>query len=143
MSELRSIVDRHYEGFNRHDLDLAVLMLTDDIESTLPGAPTMKGIEPFKQYVNVFLTAAPDAHIAGRRYLESGDTIVVEGAFSGTHTGPLMTPMGVVPPSGRHFEFMFCDIFQARGGKAYNHRVYFDQADFMMQLGLMPAPAVA
>ena len=143
MSELRAIVDRHYEGINRHDLDSAVSMFTDDVESTFPGAPTMKGVEPFRQYVAVFLTAAPDAHIAAHRYLESGDTVVVEGAFSGTHTGPLMTPMGEVPPTGRHFEFTFCDILQARGGKAYNHRVYFDQADFMMQLGLMPAPAVA
>jgi ketosteroid isomerase-like protein len=143
MSELRTIVDRHYEGINRHDLGMAVSMLTDDVESILPGAPPMKGVEPFKQYVSVFQTAAPDAHIVGHRYVESGDTIVVEGVYSGTHTGPLMTPMGEIPPTGRHFEFTFCDILQARGGKAFSHRVYFDQADFMMQLGLMPAPASA
>jgi predicted ester cyclase len=100
----------------------------------------MKGVEPFRQYVQVFFTAAPGAHIAGNRYLESGDTIVVEGAFSGDHTGPLMTPMGEIPPTGRHFDFTFCDIFQVREGKAYNHRLYFDQAEFMTQLGLMPAP---
>ena len=143
MSELRSIVDRHYEGINRHDLDMATSMLADDVESTLPGGPPLKGIAAFKGYVNVFFTAAPDAHIEGKRYLESGDTIVVEGVYSGTHTGPLMTPAGQVPPTGRHFAFTFCDILQVRGGKGYNHRVYFDQADFLTQLGLMPAPAGA
>lgn len=143
MSDLRTIVDRHYEGINQHDLDMAVSMMTDDVESILPGAPPMKGVEPFKQYVSVFQTAAPDAHIVGHRYLESGDTIVVEGSYSGTHTGPLMTPMGEIPPTGRHFDFTFCDILQARDGKACSHRVYFDQAEFMSQLGLMPVPASA
>jgi ketosteroid isomerase-like protein len=140
MSELRTVVDSLYQAINRHDVDAAASMFADDIESTYPGAPPMKGVEPFRQYVGVFLTAAPDAHIVGHRYLESGDTIVVEGAFGGTHTGALVTPMGEVPPTGRRFEFTFCDIFQVRGGKAYNHRLYFDQAEFMTQLGLMPAP---
>ena len=143
MSDLRSIVDRHYEGINRHDLDMVVSMLADDVESILPGAPPMNGPEAFKQYVSVFQTAAPDAHIVGHRYFESGDTIVVEGTYSGTHTGPLMTPNGEIPPTGRHFEFTFADVLQARGGKVVNHRVYFDQVGFLMQLGLMPAPAGA
>ena len=140
MSDLRTVVDSLYGSINRHDIDAAATMFTDDIESTYPGAPPMKGVEAFKQYAGVFLTAAPDAHITGNRYLESGDTIVVEGAFSGTHTGPLMTPMGEIPPTGRRFDFTFCDIFQVREGKAHNHRLYFDQAEFMTQLGLMPAP---
>lgn len=141
MSELRSIVDRHYEGINRHDLDMTVSMLADDVESILPGAPPLKGTESFKGYVRVFQTAAPDAHIEGHRYLESGDTIVVEGSYSGTHTGPLMTPTTEIPPTGRHFEFTFCDILQVKDGKVFSHRVYFDQVDFLTQLGLMPAPA--
>ena len=141
MSERRTIVDRHYDGINRHDIGLAVAVLADDVESILPGAPPMKGIEPFNRYVNVFMTAAPDAHIEGNRYYESGDTIVVEGVYSGTHTGPLWTPNGEVPPTGRHFEFPFCDILQARGGKVVSHRVYFDQVVFLAQLGLIPAPA--
>jgi ketosteroid isomerase-like protein len=141
MSDLRAIVDRQYEGINRHDLDMAVHGMADDVESILPGAPPMKGTEPFRQYVNVFLTAAPDAHIVGNRYFESGDTIVVEGVYSGTHTGPLWTPGGEIPPTGRHFEFAYCDVLETRGGKVSSHRVYYDQVEFLTQLGLMPNPA--
>jgi len=137
------MVDRHYEGVNRHDLDIMASVLADDVESILPGAPPMTGIEPFKQYVRVFQTAAPDAHIEGHRYFEAGDTIVVEGSYSGTHTGPLWTPSGEIPPTGRHFEFLFCDLLQASGGKVSSHRIYFDQADFLTQLGLIPGPAGA
>jgi steroid delta-isomerase-like uncharacterized protein len=143
MSELRSLVDRHYEGINRHDLEMAVAVLSDEVESILPGGPPMNGVEPFKGYVRVFWTAAPDAHIEGHRYFESGDTIVVEGTYSGTHTGPLMTPAGEIPATGRHFAFTFCDVLQARDGKVSSHRVYFDQVDFLSQLGLMPGPPPA
>ena len=141
MSDLRTIVDRHYEGINQHDLDMVVSTLADDVESILPGAPPLKGKEPFKAYVSVFQTAAPDTHIEGHRDLGSGDTIVVEGSYSGTQTGPLMTPGGEIPPTGRHFDFTFCDVLQAKDGKVFSHRVYFDQVDFLTQLGLMPAPS--
>ena len=138
MSDLRAIADRHYESVNSHDLEKVTAVLADDIESILPGAPPMRGPEAFRQYVSVFETAAPDNHMEGRRYFEAGDTIVVEGLYSGTHTGPLMTPTGEIPPTGRHFEFPYVDILQARDGKVVSHRVYFDQVAFLAQLGLMP-----
>jgi len=49
-----------------------------------------------------------------------------------------MTPTGEIPPTGRHFEFPYVDILQARDGKVVSHRVYFDQVAFLAQLGLMP-----
>ncbi len=140
VSELREIVERHYEGVNAHDADMAVSVLADDAESILPGAPPMKGRDAFKEYVKVFWTAAPDAYINGQRYFESGDTIIVEGVYGGTHTGPFWTPMATIPPTGRHFEFPYCDMLQAKDGKVVSHRVYFDQVDFLTQLGLMPGP---
>jgi hypothetical protein len=35
------------------------------------------------------------------------------------------------------------DIFQARDGKFVSHRIYWDNATFLAQLGLMPEPAPA
>ncbi|HEY5858431.1 MAG TPA: ester cyclase [Aldersonia sp.] len=57
---------------------------------------------------------------------EVGDTIIVEGVYSGTHNGPLVTPDGTVPPTGRTFEFSYADILQAREGKFVSHRIYWD-----------------
>ena len=39
--------------------------------------------------------AVPDATIRARRTFESGDTIITEGSYSGTHTGDLVGPSPV------------------------------------------------
>jgi hypothetical protein len=88
-----------------------------------------------------FRTAAPDNRIQARCTWEAGDTIIVEGVYTGTHTGPLAGPAGVIPATGRSFTLPYVDIFQAREGRFTSHRIYWDNAMFMAQLGLMPAPA--
>ena len=38
------------------------------------------------------------------RFFSIGDVVVVELAFRGTHKGPLSTPMGVLPPTGKRMD---------------------------------------
>lgn len=50
----------------------------------------------------------------------------------------LHTPNGDVPPSGRPVEFRWAAAYEVRDEVlAYEH-LYFDQVDFLTQLGLMP-----
>jgi ketosteroid isomerase-like protein len=63
-----------------------------------------------------------------------------EGIFSGTHTGPLATPAGDVPPTGKPLRLAFADVFVIRDGLIVEHHIYYDQVAFLTQLGLMPAP---
>ena len=90
---------------------------------------------------DVIVRAFPDASIRVVSTVEAGDTIVTEGVYGGTHTGPLDSPQGTVPPTGRAIDLPFVDIFRVRDGKAVVHHLYFDQLTFMAQLGLMPQPA--
>jgi ketosteroid isomerase-like protein len=66
---------------------------------------------------------------------------MTEGVYSGTHTGVLATPQGDLLPTGRKLELRFRDVFQVKAGKAVAHRLYFDNVEFLTQLGLMPQPA--
>jgi predicted ester cyclase len=77
------------------------------------------------------------------RVFEIGDTAIAEGNFVGTHTGPLATPNGAVPATGRRMDLPFSDFFEVKDGKVISHRVYFDQMALMAQLGLLPEPAAA
>jgi steroid delta-isomerase-like uncharacterized protein len=101
----------------------------------------LHGIEAFRQMGEAFATAAPDNHLEARHTWEDGDTVIVEGVYTGTHTGPLAGPGGVIPATGRSFSLPYVDIFQAVDGKFVSHRIYWDNATFLAQLGLMPAPA--
>lgn len=136
MSELTDIVNQHYEGINTGDLDLAMKCLASNVATLTPdGAST--GLASFRELAQAFLTAAPDGKIIVKRIIESDDTVVVEGEYSGTHTGPLASPDGVVAATGRSFSFVFADIFTVSNGKVVTHNVYWDNMSFMGQLGLL------
>ena len=136
MSELSDLIQIHYDGINNNDLDKAMSVFSDDVETSTPMGSTV-GIEPFRAFGEAFAVAAPDGNLTATRIIESGNTIVVEGTFSGTQTGELAGPGMTVPPTGKSFSFTFADILEARDGKFVTHHIYFDNAGFMAQLGLM------
>jgi steroid delta-isomerase-like uncharacterized protein len=142
MSDLQRLVRIHYQGVNSGDLDTAASVFAEDCENTSPYG-TLKGIDAFRQMGEAFQAAAPDNRLEALRTWEAGDTVIVEGVYTGTHTGPLAGPGGVIPPSGRSFSLPYVDIFQARDGKFVSHRIYWDNATFLAQLGILPAAAGA
>jgi predicted ester cyclase len=143
MSELTDMRDKHYEGVTSGDLDKAASMMADDVENILPGAPpgAANGLEAFRAFAKPFASGFPDSAMENMTTIEAGDTIITEGLFTGTNTGPLETPMGTLPATGKKISLPFADIFVARDHKFVKHHLYFDQAAFMAQLGLVPEPA--
>jgi steroid delta-isomerase-like uncharacterized protein len=137
MSELEQIRDTHYKGISDNDLDLATSVFAEDVETTTPLG-VMQGLAAFRQFGEAFAAAAPDATIRAIRTFESGDTIISEGSYSGTHTGDLVGPAGTIPATGRSFSFPFVDIMQVTDGKVASHRIYWDMMGFMAQLGVQP-----
>lgn len=142
MSELARLLKVHYDGNNSGDFDAALSVFDPECETVTPNGP-MKGLQAFRELGEAFRTAAPDHHLEALHTFEAGDTIIVEGVYSGTHTGPLAGPGGTIPATGRSFAFPYVDIMQARDGKFVSHRIYWDNVTFLTQLGLMPAPGGA
>ena len=137
----RQLIDRHYAQINSNDFADAAELFSPDLVTQPPGSPPISGIEAFIEYGRTFLRAFPDGRIHGDRYVESGDRIVVEGRVTGTNPGPLQTPAGELPPTGRAMVLPFADVFRIADGKIAEHRVYYDTLGLMAQLGLMPEPA--
>jgi hypothetical protein len=53
--------------------------------------------------------------------------------------GPLATPTGeTLPPTGRRVSVRGVDVQTHLGGGVARHHIYFDQVEFLAQLGLMP-----
>jgi predicted ester cyclase len=71
---------------------------------------------------------------------EAGNRVVVEGEYSGTHTGPLGTPRREVPPTGRKLKLPLCDVIEVAAGRITRISAYYDQMTFATQLGLLPLP---
>ena len=140
MSQLQDMLDSHYAGVNAGDLDAALSVFDEDCEIVTP-AGTMRGLEGQRALGEAFKVAAPDNQLTQIATVECGDTIVVEGMYSGTQTGPLAGPEGTIPPSGRRFSFPYCDVLRARDGKFVSHHIYWDNAAFLAQIGALPVPA--
>ncbi|MDQ3929521.1 MAG: ester cyclase [Chloroflexota bacterium] len=141
MAELKAIIERYYDAFNRGDLDEAAKAFSPDVETIEPGVGTLRGAEAWKAYGASFKRAMPDARLNLKSAVEQGNMIAVEGTFTGTHTGPMMTPTGELPPTGRAIELPYIDVFRIENGLLVTHRVYYDQITMLSQLGLIPAPA--
>ena len=64
-----------------------------------PDGPTGLG-----KTVEVYAKAFPDMHRELYRFFSIGDVVVVELALQGTHQGPLPTPMGILPATGKRMD---------------------------------------
>ena len=133
MGTLLDLVQQHYRNTELGDLDGIAELFDADVETVIPGG-TLKGVEEFRGLGESFQTAMSDLRHEIVRSFEAGDTVVVEGVFSGRHTGPMVTPGGTIPPSGNAVSFPYADFLQVRDGKCVSHRIYWDNAGLMAQL---------
>ena len=141
MGDLRQIIEQHYQNVATANYAAEEEIFSPDAVNVDPGAGRLEGIAAFKAYEEGFRRAFPDGRLIMKSAVESGNTIATEGLFVGTHTGPMWTPNGEIPPTYRKLELPFGDFFQFENGRIVSHHIYYDQIAFMMQLGLLPEPA--
>jgi ketosteroid isomerase-like protein len=132
----RELVSRFYESFDRGDVDAALAVFSDDLETTDPGMGTVHGLPPFREYLETLKRAVPDARALVEQMYAAGDAIIVEGRFVGTHTGPLAGPNGDIEPTGASVDLRFADVSRVRDGKVVSYHTYYDQLGLLTQLGV-------
>jgi predicted ester cyclase len=135
---LRAVID----AIDAHRYDEVPQLVTADFEMRSPDG-TFIGPEQMTAMSRGYHEAFPDGVHTLERVVEVGDTIVSEGYWSGTNTGPLQTPAGTIPATGGTGRISFGGIATVRGGQLATMHVYFDRLEFLVQLGLLPEPAVA
>lgn len=136
-SDAGALVTGFYENFEANDIDAGLRAFSDELETIDPGMGTVRGIEPFREYLETFKRAMPDARAIIERQYEAGDTVIVEGRFLGTHTGPLAGDDGDIEPTGASVDLRFADFSRVQDGKIASYHTYYDQVGLLTQLGLM------
>jgi steroid delta-isomerase-like uncharacterized protein len=96
----------------------------------------VQGVDPVIALWKGWATALPDSKATFHEAFVSGDTVVLEVTWRGKHTGPLQTPTGQIPATGKSIELRACQVFEIANGKAQSMRQYFDMATLMQQLGV-------
>jgi predicted ester cyclase len=108
-----------------------------DVEMTSPFA-TLHSAADWAEFSRSFAVAMPDGKHTVTRVVQAGDKFAFEGHWTGTHTGPLSTPAGAVPATGRTVTMPFCAVGTQRDGRLSAVSIYLDQLALLGQLGLVP-----
>jgi predicted ester cyclase len=95
------------------------------------------GPDGYLQFARGWTAAFPDARFEVSSLHGSEEGWTLEYRLEGTHTGPLITPRGHVPPTGAEVMVPFCDTFEIRDGYVTALRSYFDTVTLLRQLGLI------
>ena len=96
----------------------------------------MEGSDQVIQAWQGWATALPDSNATFENAFVGGGKVVLELTWRGRHTGPMQTPGGEIPATGKAIEIRACQIIEIEGGKAKSMRHYFDMMTMMQQLGL-------
>ena len=139
MTGLRELYLRAIEAYNAHDLDRFIGYYADDCEVTVPGFPPFQGKAAARECWRLFMESFPDDHLTVTSQVVDGPAMIGEWTAEATNTGALYLPSGdVLPPTGRRFTNKGIDISVTDAGKITSHRLYWDTAAVMAQLGLTP-----
>jgi ketosteroid isomerase-like protein len=114
---MREAFDAGTIAFNNHDIDAFAAVLADDVVFAAPGGLQGTGKGACADFYRGWFETFPDAHVAVDAVHLSGDVIVEEGTFTGTHDGILRTPGGEIAPTGRRVSVPYIHVLRFRDAK--------------------------
>ena len=138
MGEALEVARRADNAFNDHDVEARLAVNADDSELVMPGL-RVRGKEQ-EGILLSFWEALPDATITWENSVESGSMVAGEGYLTGTHSGPFRNPQGEIPATGKQVRLPYAFMRRVEEGKIVWEHLYFDQMEFLQQLGAMPPP---
>ncbi len=109
-----------------------------DIVVTWPDGHETHGLQTHIDDLKAMFVYAPDITIKVHPIrFGSGDWTCVSGVMNGTFTKPM--PLGdgkFIEPTGKHFALNMVTIGHWKGGTMDHEWLYWDNQDFMKQIGL-------
>lgn len=130
----RGVVD----AFNVGDLERSVAPQASGLYNEVGTQRRLSGRNEILEALKGWKQAMPDVTGKVTKANAIGDTVLLEITWEGTQTGPLQTPGGTIPPSGKRQVTPSAWIFEFDGDKIRESRHYFDMVAFLQQIGAMP-----
>jgi predicted ester cyclase len=139
-------VEKHLKTFDTLDFDVFSNQKWDrlheshakDIVVTWPDGHETKGIDKHIEDLKAMFVFAPDITIKTHPIrFGSGAWTAVTGVMTGTFTKPMPLPDGKsIAPTGKRFAIGMATIAHWKNGSMDHEWLFWDNQDFMNQLGL-------
>ena len=123
--------------WNRKNLSAINDLIAADYIHHDPNSPAANGVDGYKQFVNHYMSAFPDAHFTIDDAFTQGQNEVTRWTVVGTHEGELAG----IPPTGRRFSVTGISIARVVNGKITESWNSWDALGMMQQLGIVSAEA--
>jgi steroid delta-isomerase-like uncharacterized protein len=139
-----AIAKREMDYFNAGDwIGYTEVHTTDAVYDEAATGRCALGMDETLAILKAWREAYPDLKSTITNIVADGETVVVELIWTGTHTGPLAGPFGVIPPTGKRGMIRAVEVFVFSGDKIKETRHYFDVLSMLAQIGALPAPIKA
>jgi steroid delta-isomerase-like uncharacterized protein len=137
---LEEFIGRWAEGWNSHDPERLLALMTEDITYEDSAWPTvMHGHQDVRRFLDSIWTAMPDLRfeaVDGPFIKPGAPAAAFYWRGTGRFTGRL-DPPGFAP-TGKPLEFFGADFHEYRDGRVAHLRIVFDNMDVARKLGLLP-----
>jgi steroid delta-isomerase-like uncharacterized protein len=141
IEEARAIIDSLVKFRNEGDLTAADRVMHPECVIRYSHLPEeIVGIEAYKEYDKITRNTFPDFKMAVDDFFVKNNKIVGYWSLDATNTGPLMTPMGELPPTNKKVHITGVFISYIVDGKIKEDVAYFDMLNMMQQLGFTLIP---
>jgi len=139
IKSIERLLGRNIEALNGKDMEALLANQQPDATLVIAAGVALHGHEQLRQYTEALWAAFPDGAFSFAGQVLAENEAATELVFTGTHTGPLATPNGAIPPTGKRVTLRSASILRFKDGLIVSEHAYVDQLEFMTQLGLMPA----
>ena len=120
--------------WNRKNLSAIDELMSADYVHHDPSSPAVpSGVDGYKQFVNYYMNAFPDAHFTIDDAFTDGQNEVTRWTVVGTHEGELAG----IPRTGRRFSVTGISIARIVNGKITESWNSWDALGLMQQLGVV------
>ena len=140
-SDLTVIAGDLIDAFNQSDWARFKALLAPDIRYEETGTQRrLEGADAYVQLCQGWKNAFPDATGTIRNTAASNNTVAQELTWEATHTGPLESPTGTIPPSGKRALTQATVWLIFQGDKAQEIHHHLDVLSLLQQIGALPTP---
>jgi steroid delta-isomerase-like uncharacterized protein len=141
--DVQQAVKNFIDAFNAHDERRIREGYAENVVFEAPAGVRLEGPDAATEFAMSFVRAFPDVRLTVTNQFESGGWVAFEGEFEGTHENTLEGPGGAIPATNRRVTGKAVEILRIENGKVVEERLYFDQLDFLTQLGVIEQPQEA
>jgi steroid delta-isomerase-like uncharacterized protein len=138
MTEAERVWTAYINAWNKHDIDSVLATVAEQFvydERPMTMSDVIRGRQAFREYLRGIFDLFPDLRIQVTS-CESGSSLAMaESILWGPYAGRTVAPFG----RGRQISARVACVFEVTGGMLLHERLYWDRANTMRQLGLVPA----